>query len=259
MRISFYYNPPWYQGNCQIYYSHLLTAKQNRLNTKNAKKYGSRHLSVAKKNEKREKRVRALWTDRFKLASVSISSPSFLKHFLHLLFFAHTWKRWLTGPILKRLRSIPVSYIHVLIASSAWFSYSEVFEKMIFVFLGINIWEIFSTCSFEWSLLCGRRRFRWPLVWALDYRPDNLTHHLIGYEVLIVIRSSIDWDDLPQLSTSCLATVSCSRLLDCAFTCFCAYWLKAELVIFRIISISIKTKASTWYFSLHIHLFCFAS
>ncbi|KAE9399036.1 hypothetical protein BT96DRAFT_821154 [Gymnopus androsaceus JB14] len=41
---------------------------------------------------------------------------------------------------------------------------SQIFERIIFVFLGITLWELFSTCGFEWSLLRGHRRFRWPLV-----------------------------------------------------------------------------------------------
>ncbi|KAF5369827.1 hypothetical protein D9758_001254 [Tetrapyrgos nigripes] len=37
------------------------------------------------------------------------------------------------------------------------------FERLIFVILGVVIWEIVSTWDFEWSLINKRRRFRWPL------------------------------------------------------------------------------------------------
>ena len=34
---------------------------------------------------------------------------------------------------------------------------------MMFTFLGVYLWELFTTCDFEWSLINGRRRFTWPL------------------------------------------------------------------------------------------------
>ncbi|KAF8917820.1 hypothetical protein CPB85DRAFT_1373973 [Mucidula mucida] len=39
-----------------------------------------------------------------------------------------------------------------------------VFERMMFVLLGVCVWEVFATCDFEWSLLTRRRKFKWPLV-----------------------------------------------------------------------------------------------
>jgi len=41
---------------------------------------------------------------------------------------------------------------------------AAVFEKLLIVFLGVTIWEIFVTGDFEWSLITGKRRFKWPLV-----------------------------------------------------------------------------------------------
>ncbi|KAJ6510002.1 hypothetical protein C8R47DRAFT_1173745 [Mycena vitilis] len=41
---------------------------------------------------------------------------------------------------------------------------SDAFAKIIFVLFGVQIWELFTTFSFECSLVTGRRRFRWPLV-----------------------------------------------------------------------------------------------
>lgn len=34
---------------------------------------------------------------------------------------------------------------------------------MMFTFLGVYLWELFTTCGFEWSLITGRRKFTWPL------------------------------------------------------------------------------------------------
>ncbi|KAG5654460.1 hypothetical protein H0H81_001959 [Sphagnurus paluster] len=41
---------------------------------------------------------------------------------------------------------------------------SDIFSKLILALFGVYIWELFTTCDFEWSLMSGRRRFRWPLV-----------------------------------------------------------------------------------------------
>ena len=39
-----------------------------------------------------------------------------------------------------------------------------VFDKLLFVLFGIYIWELTIQMNFEWSLITGRRSFRWPLV-----------------------------------------------------------------------------------------------
>lgn len=39
-----------------------------------------------------------------------------------------------------------------------------VFNQMMFTFLGVYLWELFTTCDFEWSLIRGRRKFTWPLI-----------------------------------------------------------------------------------------------
>ncbi|KAJ4472271.1 hypothetical protein J3R30DRAFT_3524185 [Lentinula aciculospora] len=41
---------------------------------------------------------------------------------------------------------------------------SLAFDRIVFCFLGVTLWELFSTWEFEWSLLRGRRKLRWPLV-----------------------------------------------------------------------------------------------
>ncbi|KAG6880063.1 hypothetical protein C0992_006875 [Termitomyces sp. T32_za158] len=40
---------------------------------------------------------------------------------------------------------------------------SEIFAKLIFALFGVYVWELFMTSDFEWSLLSGKRKFRWPL------------------------------------------------------------------------------------------------
>ncbi|KAJ7699871.1 hypothetical protein B0H17DRAFT_1047472 [Mycena rosella] len=41
---------------------------------------------------------------------------------------------------------------------------SDAFAKIIYLFFGIQLWEVITTAGFEWSLLTRRRKFRWPLV-----------------------------------------------------------------------------------------------
>ncbi|KAJ3856950.1 hypothetical protein EV368DRAFT_78244 [Lentinula lateritia] len=41
---------------------------------------------------------------------------------------------------------------------------SLAFDRVVFCFLGVTLWELFSTWDFEWSLLRGRRKLRWPLL-----------------------------------------------------------------------------------------------
>lgn len=39
-----------------------------------------------------------------------------------------------------------------------------VFQRLIFTIFGVCLWELFTTCGFEWSLITRRRQFRWPLI-----------------------------------------------------------------------------------------------
>ena len=43
----------------------------------------------------------------------------------------------------------------------------DAFQKIIFAFFGLYIWELFMTSGFEWSLVARRRKFHWPLVCLL--------------------------------------------------------------------------------------------
>ncbi|KAJ7774353.1 hypothetical protein DFH07DRAFT_732907 [Mycena maculata] len=44
---------------------------------------------------------------------------------------------------------------------------SDAFIKIIFALFGVQMWELFMTWGFEWSLITRRRRFRWPLISVL--------------------------------------------------------------------------------------------
>lgn len=41
---------------------------------------------------------------------------------------------------------------------------ADAFQKIIFAFFGLYVWELFMTFDFEWSLLTRKRRFHWPLI-----------------------------------------------------------------------------------------------
>lgn len=63
----------------------------------------------------------------------------------------------------ERLRYVP--FLDHIWPSRHWsFFFSAVFERMMFVLLGVCVWEVFATCDFEWSILTRRRKFKWPLV-----------------------------------------------------------------------------------------------
>ena len=50
------------------------------------------------------------------------------------------------------------------LCSSDFLAHIDVFLKLVFTLFGAYLWELFSTCEFEWSLLSRHRKFRWPLV-----------------------------------------------------------------------------------------------
>lgn len=41
---------------------------------------------------------------------------------------------------------------------------SQIFTKLIFALFGLYLWEIFQTSDFEWSIITGKRKFGWPLI-----------------------------------------------------------------------------------------------
>ncbi|KAJ3875907.1 hypothetical protein F5051DRAFT_441994 [Lentinula edodes] len=55
------------------------------------------------------------------------------------------------------------------------------FDRVVFCFLGVTLWELFSTWDFEWSLLRGRRKLRWPLGMIHRHRICWLSEMLIVF------------------------------------------------------------------------------
>ncbi|KAJ7905603.1 hypothetical protein B0H14DRAFT_2490486 [Mycena olivaceomarginata] len=68
----------------------------------------------------------------------------------------------------------------------------EVFEKIIFVFFGIQLLELFMTCDFEWSLLTRRRRFHWWLVPFFFLSRYCMLFSFIGWIILFTNRHPIN-------------------------------------------------------------------
>ncbi|EAU84579.2 hypothetical protein CC1G_00098 [Coprinopsis cinerea okayama7 len=101
---------------------------------------------------------------------------------------------------------------------------AEAFEKIIFAFFGLYLWELFMTCDFEWSLITRKRRFHWPLV--SDLFPGMYCD---------------DTDRKWFRSSSCCADIVC-----CSLSSACGYPISSLLVALidiatRIISLSALT------------------
>lgn len=90
---------------------------------------------------------------------------------------------WLTGMTLYRLQGRLVCVCSALDSWCFidWFGDVDAFQKIIFAFFGLYIWEMFMTIDFEWSLLTRRRVFHWPLVssnvlWADIWQSKPFSH-----------------------------------------------------------------------------------
>ncbi|KAI5894160.1 uncharacterized protein SCHCODRAFT_01080613 [Schizophyllum commune H4-8] len=69
---------------------------------------------------------------------------------------------------------------------------NDVFDKLIFTFFGLNLWEIFVTCDFEWSLITRRRKFRWPLVLFFFLSRYCIILSFIGLIVSMSVRTEVN-------------------------------------------------------------------
>lgn len=58
-------------------------------------------------------------------------------------------------------------WLHIRV-TYLFISESAVFHQLVFTLFGLYTWEVLTTWDFEWSLLTGRRTFRWPLVSRLQ-------------------------------------------------------------------------------------------
>jgi hypothetical protein len=121
---------------------------------------------------------------------------------------------------------------------------SEIFLKMIYVLFGAYVWELFTTCGFEWSLITGRKRFRWPLVRPptdlIMTRPDILTRVWVSLLELPLV----EINDALQSCFSCVDIVCFSRSSGCK------YAITATILVSdssrRIIAYSTKSKVRTF-------------
>ncbi|KAF7355144.1 hypothetical protein MSAN_01430100 [Mycena sanguinolenta] len=75
---------------------------------------------------------------------------------------------------------------------------ADAWQKIIFIFFGMQLWELLMTFGFEWSLLTGRRKFRWPLS---NFLSAPFWRRLTS--------------SLSQFSSSSPDTACCSRSLEC--------------------------------------------
>ncbi|TFK27079.1 hypothetical protein FA15DRAFT_666815 [Coprinopsis marcescibilis] len=106
---------------------------------------------------------------------------------------------------------------------------SEAFQKIIFAFFGLYVWELFMTSDFEWSLLSRKRRFHWPLVFFFLCRYCMLTA-FVGLIVSLSASSPIN----------CMAIYTFNSwtgnmAILCASTCLMlrtiALWERRPLII----------------------------
>ncbi|EPQ59554.1 hypothetical protein GLOTRDRAFT_125857 [Gloeophyllum trabeum ATCC 11539] len=88
---------------------------------------------------------------------------------------------------------------------------SEVFIRLIFALFGLYCWELFSTCTFEWSLIQKKRQFKWPLVRVISL-PTIVFFFLCRYCILWALIGLI-------ISFSVESEVNCNALYT--FNSFC--------------------------------------
>jgi hypothetical protein len=41
---------------------------------------------------------------------------------------------------------------------------AESFNNLMHCLVGLYMWEFFCSLDFEWAVITGKRRFRWPMV-----------------------------------------------------------------------------------------------
>ena len=108
------------------------------------------------------------WTWRFKIPDTlrtvqRVSSPRTL-----ILFLTQNGQLVRPQRNCQRCRRVPWRPTKHIIKSSLTPSL-DVFERLIFSLFGVYAWELCMTFEFEWSLLTGRRKFRWPLVCSIQF------------------------------------------------------------------------------------------
>ncbi|KAJ7668017.1 hypothetical protein B0H17DRAFT_1088372 [Mycena rosella] len=69
------------------------------------------------------------------------------------------------------------------------------FGKFMHVLLGLYIWEWFTSLSFDWDYISGKRRFRWPMIFYFLNR-YCLLFALIGIAIALNVTTEIDCQGL---------------------------------------------------------------
>lgn len=121
---------------------------------------------------------------------------------------------------------------------------SVVFTQMIFTFLGVYLWELFTTCDFEWSIITGRRKFTWPLIFFFLTRYCILWA-LIGLIIAFTLESSINCQALYIFNsmTGNLAILAASTSLMIRTV---ALWEMKRYVMIPLICLSLAHWAILW-------------
>lgn len=68
---------------------------------------------------------------------------------------------------------------------------ADAFNKMIFALFGLYFWEICTTFLFDWSIITGRRPFKWPLIFYFLTR-YSLFWALLGLMITITVTSEVN-------------------------------------------------------------------
>jgi len=68
---------------------------------------------------------------------------------------------------------------------------SEVFVKTLMFFLGLYIWEVFSTIGFDWSVISRQKEFKWPMGFYF-WGKWSLLLSIIGINVASNITSEVN-------------------------------------------------------------------
>jgi len=76
------------------------------------------------------------------------------------------------------------------------------FANFMHVLLGLYIWEFVTTLDFDWSLVTGKRSFRWPMIFYFLGR-YSLLGALVGIVVGLNVTSEVDCQALYLINQLC--------------------------------------------------------
>lgn len=114
---------------------------------------------------------------------------------------------------------------------------STAFEKICMVCFGIYMWEFLTTLGFEWSILTGKRSFKWPLIFYFWTR-YALFWSLIAIAVALNVTTQINCQSLYTFAqftgNTAIATAS-----NCFMLRTIAVWQKKMAIVIPLIIISL--------------------